>query len=32
MKDASEVGPLFLLMPALVEQVRRRLFGLDYIV
>lgn len=26
------VGPLFLLMPALVEQVRRRLFGLDYIV
>eukprot|EP00931_Biecheleriopsis_adriatica_P102159 TRINITY_DN77174_c0_g1_i1.p1 TRINITY_DN77174_c0_g1~~TRINITY_DN77174_c0_g1_i1.p1 ORF type:complete len:321 (-),score=44.35 TRINITY_DN77174_c0_g1_i1:42-938(-) len=25
------VGPLFLLMPALVEQVRRRLFGLDYI-
>ena len=27
-----KVGPLFLLMPALVEQVRRRLFGLDYIV
>jgi len=26
------VGPLFLMMPALVEQVRKRLFGLDYIV
>ena len=29
---SSQVGPLFLLMPALVEQVRRRVFGLDYIV
>mmetsp|Transcript_20332 Transcript_20332/g.48238 ORF Transcript_20332/g.48238 Transcript_20332/m.48238 type:complete len:308 (-) Transcript_20332:98-1021(-) len=26
------VGPLFVLMPALVEQVRHRLFGLGYIV
>jgi len=26
------VGPLFLGMPALVEQVRKRVFGLDYIV
>lgn len=26
------VGPLFVLMPALVEQVRRRVFDLDYIV
>jgi len=26
------VGPLFLMMPALVEQARKRLFGLDYIV
>eukprot|EP00928_Gymnodinium_smaydae_P071361 TRINITY_DN54977_c0_g1_i1.p1 TRINITY_DN54977_c0_g1~~TRINITY_DN54977_c0_g1_i1.p1 ORF type:complete len:326 (-),score=26.25 TRINITY_DN54977_c0_g1_i1:434-1330(-) len=26
------VGPLFLGMPALVEQVRKRLFGLEYIV
>lgn len=26
------VGPLFLMMPALVEQVRKRMFGLGYIV
>jgi len=28
----TRIGPLFLLMPALVEQVRVRLFGLSYMV